>query len=205
MVGGRRLHAELLEDRRLLTVAALVDASSVLQVSIAGTDTAQVGVDATNHVVVKDSTNAIVFSGPVAGLVAGINVAPAGTNDIVDLTGVGASTEFTGLAAVNVSAAAGATTFLSGSITTSGPQLYAPNVLLTGDTVLSSTTGNIGFGGVIEANGSPHNLEIHSLGAVFSGNVGDAPGGELGLLTTNGTGISVINAPVIKAATLTFN
>lgn len=206
--GPRRPVVESLEARRLLTVTAS-ESGGVLSVQMDGSgDTAVISEDIYQDVTVLNQDGTIVFEGPAASGITAIDVTSSGINDTTDLTQVGASTDFTNLATIDVGAGIGAQVLLSGSYDTTGNQTYSAAVTLRGNVSLYSS-GDIDFGGTIDGG---FTLTSNATTAVtFGGAVGGAS--ELtglyvygGALDLNGGSVHTTNAQVYNdAVTLTAN
>lgn len=170
---ARRPLGEALEQRRLLTVTASVDATGGLQIQISGTDTAVIAdnpfASGPSNVIVKDASGNTVFTGPAANTITGITVTPGGTSDAVDLTQVGASPDFTKLATVTVNAGTGMQVLVSGTITASGDQTYDAAVNLQGTTSLASTAGHLILAGTVDG---AFSLSTSGAATSFEGDVG---------------------------------
>ncbi|MGH7138016.1 MAG: beta strand repeat-containing protein, partial [Pirellulales bacterium] len=102
-------------------------------------------------------------------MITGISVTSTGVNDTTDLTQVGQSKDFTGLATVTIGAGTGAQTLLSGSISTSGNQAYASGVTLEGNGDLISTGGNLAFDATVDGG---FQLVLSANTTTFGGAVG---------------------------------
>ena len=186
----RRLGAEPLEQRRLLTVMATLVGTD-LSVIISGADTATITSDPSTHDVKVNGVDP--FGGPaLSSSLTIINVTPDATaTDTVDLTGVGTSADFSGLNTLTVNAGAATdVTLLSGSYDTTGGQTYDETVTLGANTTLASTgSGNITFGSTV--NGA-FSLTANTAGAT---SFGGAVGGTTALtsITTDAPGSTALN------------
>ena len=107
------------------------------------------------------------------------------------------------------SAGSGSTLLGAGSVTTkAGGQTYENPLTLSQNTTVSDTTsGNIGFNQTVDSEANKRwTLEADTLGTTtFGGAVGAALNGELGALTTDAAGNTVINADVTTTAGQTYN
>ncbi|MBX3375928.1 MAG: filamentous hemagglutinin N-terminal domain-containing protein [Phycisphaeraceae bacterium] len=107
----------------------------------------------------------------------------------------------------NFSVAGAATTRLASGIDAgTGDVTFASGILLTGN---SSIAGNdLTFNGVIDSDSlaTPRDLVLNTTGngvTRFNASVGNVA--DLGTLTTNADGTTVINAPFVKGTAVTFN
>ncbi|HVX12261.1 MAG TPA: DUF4214 domain-containing protein [Pirellulales bacterium] len=200
---------EWLESRRLLAVTASINAAGALQVQISGTDTATIGENSDHTVFVTDSSGSPVFAGPPASSITGILVTPGGVNDVVDLTRVGSSSDFTSLVDVDVGAGTGADTRLAGTLSTSGDQTYSTAVTLTGTTNVTAG-GKLTFGSTVDG---ASQLVADGASTTFLGAVGgtsaltnfevDGTTADMNGGLVHTTGAQFYDAPVVLTANTT--
>lgn len=102
--------------------------------------------------------------------------------------------------------AAGKTVINTSSIKTTGNQTYNDDVVIAQNTVLTagvgSATGDVKFDKTVNSEANENNsLTVNADGATtFNGQVGNAANGQLGSLTTDAAGLTVINTNVVKTA-----
>ena len=98
----------------------------------------------------------------------------------------------------------GVTDLNGGTVTTSGAQTYADDVVLTADTLLTSTAnGAIGFQGKVDSDTTARALTVTTGGlTTFGDALGDAVGGTapLASLTVNGGGTTALNGGAVTTS-----
>ncbi len=194
-------HVEHLESRQLLAVTSSFVAG-VLNVSSDAAEDIAIVNDGTNVLISVDGTPAVnpgggpaVAANTVTSLQ--INGFTGNFSNEIDLTGVDPAL-FTSLATIDVNAGSGNDTIRFGAaLTTTLSQTYADAVVLTQDTVVQSTAGNIRFLDTINGDGvvaRSLTIDAGTGGTRFDSDVGNIA--ALSSITSSGDIIMVLASSV---------